>query len=274
MKLRLVGLLAFGLRARGDEGEGEEDPHGRESTSEVVRAEVSCNDRTLCYRQIVVRVLLVCSLAACSFDYGFPEPSGGGGGSGGFPNPTAPDAAVVVMIDAPVMPPVDGPCADDDADGVCNAVDDWPCGAKPTQPNATIAWSGNSGATDTSITSVNLDSTGRLAIATTQEIISLRFNYAISDTACAGNCIDQIEIGWTPGNRYGCPFDQVVSKQNGAAGTITTTIRAPNTTGTYDLRVNLGQNTGCFDNGANDWWGMSASQDPAATRTIAKLCVR
>src|SRR2546421_11103620 len=32
------------------------------------------------------------------------------------------------------------PCPDEDHDGVCDAVDDWPCGPKPTAPAATVMW--------------------------------------------------------------------------------------------------------------------------------------
>jgi hypothetical protein len=162
-------------------------------------------------------------------------------------------------------------CPDDDTDGVCNNVDDWPCGAKPTAPSATLAWTRNSGETQVTITNVNLDGTGRLAVATPGENISLTFSYAIADTACQGNCVDQLEIGWVPpGSRMMCVFDNAVSKANGASGTVNTTVQARSTPMVYDLRIELGQNYSCSYGGASSWWD---GQAPGTNRTIAKLCV-
>jgi hypothetical protein len=215
---------------------------------------------------IVVRVQLIglVALAACSFEHAVPM-AGGGNGSD---DPIALDAPVV-MIDAAVdaAPTV---CTDDDADGVCNAVDDWPCGAKPPAPPTMLMWSRNSGATTIKISNTNLDATGAFAVATAQEMLSLKLDYAITDTACSKNCIDQIEIGWVPGRKISCPFDGQVSKQNGATGSITTSVAAPMAKAVYDLRVELGQNFSCWANGATGWWD---GQAPSTTRTIAKLCV-
>jgi len=221
-----------------------------------------------------VRGLLPWSLAllvGCAFETGWGPSGGGSSGSGGGGGNTAPDASVTV--DAKPAP--DAACPDDDQDGVCNAVDDWPCGAKPTGPSAMLTINNNGGATVTKITSVNLDATGQLATGTSQEQLSLRFNYDIQDTACAQACVDQIEVGWVSGSRSGCVFDQVVDKNNGAQGAINTMIRAPTNKGAYDLRVNLGQNYSCTYQGANSWWDQTAGGPiPDGTRTIAKLCVR
>jgi len=223
-----------------------------------------------------VRLSVVWSvvLAACSFDHGIPVPGVGNN----------PDAPVVGSLDAPIVVPVDGQtilpvdampadtaCSDADADGICDNVDDWPCGAKPTDPGTMMTMTGNNGATNIKLTQVNLKATGRYAVATSQQNISIAFSYAITDTSCQGNCVDQIEIGWVAGGRSGCPYDAVVSKQSGASGNISTMIRAPTNKGTYDLRSNIGQNFSCTYNGASGWWGGTT---PAATRTIAKLCVR
>lgn len=181
----------------------------------------------------------------------------------------------MVVVDAPTVLPVDAkpadapPCADDDSDGICNNVDDWPCGTKPTAPNATMTMTGNDGDTVHTITQVNLDATGRLAVAVSQENVAFSFHYDITDTSCPGNCVDQIEVGWVAGGRSGCPFDATVSKQNGATGNWAGTIRTPTNKGTYDLRANIGQNYSCTYQGATGWWGGT----PAASRTIAKLCV-
>ena len=86
----------------------------------------------------------------------------------------------------------------------------------------------------------------------------------------AGFRSDQIEIGYQPGNRIECPFDNGVSKQNGASGTWTGNLTAPATPGSYDLRTNIGQNYSCTYMGANSWWNGT----PPADWTIAKLCVQ
>ncbi len=206
------------------------------------------------------------ALAACSFEHGWP--TSGGSGPDADIDPPAPDAAVVVTppdasIDAP--PP---PCPDDDTDGVCNDIDDWPCGAKPTAPGTSMTISGNNGDSRLTITMVNLDGTGRLAVATPGENMNLTLRYDIDDTACPQACIDQVELGWETGvGRIGCVFDDTVSPQNGAAATVNITVRAPMTRKVYDLRANLGQNYSCGN--TSNWWGGT----PDATRTIAKLCV-
>jgi hypothetical protein len=205
------------------------------------------------------------ALAACTFDHGVPMTGGGGSAN--------PDGAVAADVAVTVDAAPDGPpttCPDDDGDSVCNAVDDWPCGVKPTAPPTLVSWSRNNGDTTIQITNVNLDSTGRLAVATSQENVSLRFDYDITDTACAGNCIDQLEIGWLPGGKIACPFDGAVSKSSGADGTASTTVKAPTTKQVYDLRVELGQNYSCWYGGASGWWD---NQAPTTSRTIAKLCV-
>lgn len=216
-----------------------------------------------------MRLAVIALLAACSFEHGIPELGGSGDDpmqDAGVDAPMVLDAQAVTA-DAPADAPP--PCADDDDDGVCNDDDDWPCGVKPAAPGPAMMMTGNNGKTRHTITLIDLDDTGQLAVADPQEVLSLAFHYEIKDTACPGNCVDQIEVGWSPGGRAGCVFDQGVSKQNGAEGNISVTIRAPSTPRVYDLRANIGQNYSCNHNGANSWWG----DPPGASRTIAKLCV-
>lgn len=218
---------------------------------------------------LVVRLSVVVLLAVtgCSFEHGLLVPEK----VDAPPRPTA-DAPVVVAADAAIDAPkviADGPCPDADADGVCDSVDDWPCGAKPTAPSASVTWSGNNGATSTTVWNVNLDSAGMLAVAAPGVNAPLTLSYNITDTACPASCIDQLEIGWVPGGRSACVFDGQVSKTSGETGTVNVTIRTPGTAGVYDLRVNLGQNYSCTYQGATGWWGGT----PSTSRTIAKLCV-
>src|SRR5262245_54574854 len=170
---------------------------------------------------IELRFVLVWSLAACSFEHGIPL----GGGNGN--TDAASDTGGPVVVDAPPIdakPDAPPGCADADGDGICNSVDDWPCGAKPTTPSATVTMSGNNNKTTIDISAVNLANTTRMAVAAATANVTLDFDYDISDTACPGNCVDQIEMGWVTGSRSGCPFDGVVSKQNGASGSIQTMI--------------------------------------------------
>jgi hypothetical protein len=72
--------------------------------------------------------------------------------------------------------------------------------------------------------------------------------------------------------RLACPFDGVVSNTNGAQGTIAAqSLIAPTTPGSYDVRINVGQNFSCTGGGATNWWPNGAA--PPAALTIAKLCV-
>lgn len=213
-----------------------------------------------------VVIALALALAACSLEHGWPRSIDGGNGS----NVDPPDAPVAVVADAAIDAPPDAPppCTDDDDDGVCNDDDNWPCGAKPTAPGSTMMISGNNGESRLTITMVNLDGTGRLAVATPGENMNLTLRYDLDDTACPQACIDQVEIGWETGvGRIGCVFDNTVPPQNGVAATVNVTVRAPMTRKVYDLRANLGQNYSCGQ--TSNWWGST----PDASRTIAKLCV-
>lgn len=236
-------------------------PHERVEQKSAVTALTSVTLIT------VLRLAVLAALTACSFEHGIPEAGAALDASPGVDAPMVVDAQGSVAADAAIDAPP--PCADDDQDGECNEDDDWPCGEEPSEPSATMVMTGNNGKTRHTITEVELDDSGRLAVASPQENLSLELHYEITDTACPSNCVDQLEIGWSPGNRAGCVFDAPVSKQNGAKGDVSVTIRAPSTPGVYDLRANIGQNYSCNYNGANNWWGGA----PGPTRTIAKLCV-
>ena len=210
-----------------------------------------------------MRFAVLSVLAACSFQprAAAPGQSDAPGGSTDGPR-----------IDARVVDarPLDAPpdaCSDQDGDGVCDSVDDWPCGAKPASPPGTVVTSPGS-ATTATLTQISANGS-QLVVAAPNAAIAVAFHYAITDTACSSNCIDQLEVGWVPGARAGCVFDQAVSKTNGASGTANGTFAAPGTRGAYDLRVAVGQNFSCTYNGASGWY----YGQPAASTTIAKVCV-
>jgi hypothetical protein len=220
-----------------------------------------------------MRLVVVLALAGCGFEHGALGTAGPSDDADVIPDTPRPliDAAVDAKPDAAPTP-----CPDDDSDNVCNAVDDWPCGAKPTEPGATVQFMNNSGATVTTISVVNLDGTQRMAVAPPSTNVSLTFRLRITDTACSGNCVDQLEAGWVDhaantGSRFNtCLFDNGVSKSNGLDTNLSFNVGTPGTRKVYDLRVNLGQNFSCGANGNNGWWG---GQVPADARTIARLCV-
>jgi hypothetical protein len=93
--------------------------------------------------------------------------------AGGDALPGTHDAAILdapghVVHDAPGKVFMDAPpCADDDDDGVCNAMDDWPCGAKPSAPPNHLELTDNGGHTDFKLTNLALGGTGTLAVNTT-----------------------------------------------------------------------------------------------------------
>lgn len=152
-------------------------------------------------------------------------------------------------------------CGDDDHDGICNIDDHWPCGLMPTAPLTTIELVVNDGATDFNLTQIAINTTGTLVVAPRNTSFRLQFDWDATDTACADNCRDQLEVGFhqqgsaTTGHRSGCAIDQVISTQNGTAGEVdTTAYKTPNSTGVYELRIHIAQNYSCTYNGANDYY--------------------
>lgn len=208
--------------------------------------------------------VLTVALGACSF-----QPHAAGSDAPVAPADTA--QAADAVIDAPAdasMVAIDAPpdaCADDDGDGNCNDSDDWACGAMPPEPSATVMFShGN----ETTVTIRQIAVAGGQLVSTMPGAsLSVTFHYDIDDTACPGNCIDQLELGYT--NRIKCVFDQAVSHMNGAHGTINSTITAPSQPGLYDLHIAIGQNFSCNSNGAMNWY----FGPPDPSQTLATLCV-
>jgi hypothetical protein len=214
------------------------------------------------YRE-VVRVFLVVGLIGCGFA---PAPATN-------PLDDASSHGDAAATDAKQFFDAmhDGPCGDDDNDGVCNAVDTWPCGPLPASLGTQLAMTANGGQTSFTLTAIDVAAQSRLVVAAPNTTLSVHLHYAITDSACSQSCVDQLEIGWAaPGNRTSCPFDDTVPDPGGVTGTITTaTIKAPATPGVYDIRANIGQNFSCTYQGASTWWGTA----PGTSRTLAKVCV-
>lgn len=205
-------------------------------------------------------LLAMSCVAACSFQPAALAPPGGGAPAPGI------DAAR--PIDAP--PAIDAAppdaCTDVDGDGVCDSQDDWLCGANPTPPPSTVTITRGAGVV--TMTAISLGG-AQVVTAAPSQMLPLSFHFAITDTSCPDDCIDQIEYGFEPGGRIGCGYDDDTSKEDGASGTVNRMVKAPGTPGIYELRTNLGQNYGCTYKGASTWW----QGTPPATSDIALLCV-
>src|SRR4051812_42289538 len=105
--------------------------------------------------------------------------------------PAMPDAARDAARDArPLDAPPDA-CSDGDGDGVCDTVDDWPCGVAPQAPATTVVTSPGS-ATKATLTTISVAGS-QVVVATPNQQLAVAFHFAIADTACPGNCVDQLE---------------------------------------------------------------------------------
>jgi hypothetical protein len=209
------------------------------------------------------RLLLIATLVGgCSFVHG----AGNGDGTSNVDAPAQqhPDAAKPPP-DA-VLPP--DACPDADHDGVCDAVDTWPCGPLPTAPTANV--SDKPMGANLTMSTIDISTQGQLVVATAGASLSLSMHFTLSDNRCP-MCIDQVEVGWmqgTTGPRSGCAWDGGVPNPGMINQNVNSfTITAPTTPGQYDLRTNIGQNTSC---GNGSWW---VGEVPAAATTIAILCV-
>ena len=117
------------------------------------------------------------------------------------------------------------------------------------------------------ISGVSLAASGNAVVVRASTSVALTLSYALDDTTCP-TCLDQIEVGISPGNRVYCAYDGN-PPPGGAAAVSSQTVMMPPAPGRYDLRFNLGQNYSCNFGGATGWWGPA----PDNTRTIAALCV-
>lgn len=196
-----------------------------------------------------VRVVVFVSLTAmgCGFQPSSTVQTGDANGSAldaadldGMPH-----ADAKVFLDAPS-------CPDDDHDGVCNAQDDWPCGAKPTAPPTLELANGSS--QDFKFQNLKFRTVATALVVTNrQQATRVQFNWMATDTGCTANCIDQLEVGFhlqgsaTVGKRVGCLIDQAISKSNGSSGTVddASTVVTPNATGVFELRAGIAQNFSC-----------------------------
>lgn len=181
------------------------------------------------------------------------------------------DAPIDVAIaDAPID---ELPCADTDGDGVCNALDTWPCGPAPAALPADVVWDEVEGADHATIhlidATLNLQ---RALVVAPNTDIQLRGSWSIVDCVCPA-CLDQIEVGFAPTvGRVGCIYSGN-PQGNMACAVLTTgmanlTLKSPVTPGAYTLRFRIGQDLQCGTQ--TTWWN---NEEPPASASAVHLCV-
>ena len=179
------------------------------------------------------------------------------------------DAPIDVAIaDAPID---ELPCADTDGDGVCNALDTWPCGAEPEDLPSMLTFEEVQGNDHLTIVLTNptLDNVRKLVVSPDTNV-RLRSDWSIIDCVCPG-CIDQIEVGFVPQGRAGCIYSANPQLDGNClvptTGTASMFVKAPSTPGAYTLRFRVGQNFTCGTQ--TTWYG---SEPPPSTSAV-HLCV-
>ena len=187
--------------------------------------------------------------AACSFsgpdggDGPDADPGGGNGGDGGLPA-----------------------CVDDDADTVCNELDDWPCGARPDDPGDQMRREDVFGGRWWGASNIAIGAARRVVASPNQEFdIDFTWSLTIVCGFYPAQCDAQLEIGHE-GTRTSCLYDGDVTSTQPKTGTVDKTYRAPAMPGVYEIRLNAGRRQSC---GTNGWF----DENPGSGSTIAILCV-
>lgn len=190
-------------------------------------------------------------LAAC----GFSAPTGGAGGA-------PPDAAAPIgTADAAAAA-----CIDANQDGACDD-QTWRCGAVPSEPSKDPLW-GDVGREAWWSHDATLGGQGRLVVAAPGGMLPLSFRFDWQVDCPGTTCQAQLEVGLvTSGSStlVGCAADKTVQDRDiewghdGAA-----MISIPQTPAIYDVRLQIGKSAAC---------GSALSMPPAASQTIARICV-
>ena len=152
---------------------------------------------------------------------------------------------------------------DGDGDGIPDACDTWLCGALPMLPTTVMA-------ERITITNARLGGGGGANNARTftrGSDVRVRFDWNIEESERCTGCIEQVEMGVSPGSRLACAYDGNPSPR--ASGTFDRTYTLePGDRGRIDFRFNLGLRRGCDDDG-NVWWTGAPPED----QTFAVICV-
>jgi hypothetical protein len=170
------------------------------------------------------------------------------------------------MADAFVMQ--DGPIDDAPTDAPPLPLDAaLDCTMQPPAPLDALDESQNAGLTTLRIKGFKINSNGsKYLVASADDSFMVDFQYTWTDTSCANNCIDQVEIGYVPGDRVGCAFDGQVPKGPPISGNPSYTMTAPATLGWTSIRIAIGQALTC---GTGTWF----EGPPPATEIAGYVCV-
>lgn len=170
------------------------------------------------------------------------------------------------MADAFVMH--DAPIDDAPADATPLPQDAAPdCTMQPPAPAYALDESQNAGATMLRIKGFIINTTNsKYIVASAGDSFVVDFQYTWTDTSCASSCIDQVEIGYVPGDRVGCAFDGQVPKGPQVSGNANYTMTAPAMLGWTSIRIAIGQGLTC---GTGTWF----EGPPPATEIAGYVCV-
>ncbi len=215
---------------------------------------------------VVLSLIAACGFSpatngALSADAG-PQPdsstSSGSGSGSGFGSGSGSGSAACV--------------ADSDGDGICDNVDDWPCGAKPSDPGSVnvlgLGWL-------TKTANENVANQGRLAVVAPNAPFAIEADWSLV-VPCADHqmCDAELEIGSSTAAgtvKAGClvaPM-KVMGSQLGLGGasgsnaTFSMTLAAP---GAYSLRAVVANASSCTPS-----W--DDSHPPDSNYTFATVCV-
>ena len=203
---------------------------------------------------VLVRWLaLVATCAACGYAPGSVQDASGGDATGsGHDSGTGIDGAT------------DSGCVDVDHDGICDAVDDWLCGTRPSAPGTAYL------PAPSNVALVNFGTGGAFVTTVPGAATMVGYAYGIQVACPSGqSCTAQIEFGIAGVGRSGCLFDGTVnSNQFEGAFSQQATITSPVAPGQYEVRAKLATNTAC---GTGAAW--SGGTQPPSTGTFAYICV-
>lgn len=144
------------------------------------------------------------------------------------------------------------------------------CTMLPALPPNVVTEHENGTATTLAIKDFGLGSSNyKYFVGAAGATVTAHFTYTFTDSSCATSCIDQIEIGYIPGDRVACPFDGAITS-TGTSGSATQMLTLPTTLGWTSVRLAIGQNFSCTFHGAHTWY----EGVPPAEDTVGYVCVQ
>lgn len=151
---------------------------------------------------------------------------------------------------------------DGDGDGIPDACDTWLCGELPMLPSTVMA-------ERITISNARLGGGGATSARTfsSGSNVRVRFDWRIRESDSCTGCLEQVEVGVSPGGRLTCAYDGNPNPESSGSFDETYVLE-PEDVGRIDVRFNLGLRRGCNDDG-NVWW----TGEPPEAQTVAVICV-